>query len=239
MTLSEPSRRGGPATVVVVLAWAVVTVIALGAVVVGAVLHWLHRASTPPDVAAVARSAPVDEAGRRAAAMLDDRVAAVVGAAAWEWSSPAALADVCLAEPGSFFGQGFGPVRCTRTVTRVLAFDGDLAARNTEWGRALHTAGFTAHRGLDEPAAAGPGGRDVSYRDAAGVSLEISWGGSGYPPSFHGPPQVIRASDNEVYRAHRPVDGDAAIRDALGRGRHVAVVTVHFTYHAEPDAGGG
>jgi hypothetical protein len=49
---------------------------------------------------------------------------------------------------------------------------------------------------------------------------------------------VIRAADNEVYRAHQPVDGDAAIRAAFGRSRYVAVATIRFTYHTEPREGG-
>jgi hypothetical protein len=228
MTTTGTRRRAG---LVTVLVWVVLLAVVLGAVVIGTVLYRLDRASTPPDVAAVARSAAVQDAGRRAAALLDDRVATVVDAAAGESPAPAAVADVCLSEPGSFIGQGYGPVTCTRTITRILAFDGDLPARTTQWDRALRAAGWAGSRGLDQPVPPDAWAGTASYRDGAGVSLEIGWGERGYPPSFHGPPLVVRLADNEVYRTHRPIDGDAAIRAAFRRSRYVAVATVSFTYH--------
>jgi hypothetical protein len=181
-------------------------------------------------VAAIARSPAVAEADRQAAAVIDGRVTSVVGMMPWKTPAVTSIQDVCESEPGSFFGQGYGPVRCSRRVIQFVSFDGDLAARNAAWDRALRGAGWTS---TDMPYAVPSSSVPPAahYRDAAGAVLDIVWGERPDPPVLHSPPRTSDASGTRVYRADQAVDVDATITEAYAHSRYVAIVSADLWYY--------
>jgi hypothetical protein len=199
-------------------------------VLIGIVEYHFHQATTPPDVAAIARSPAVAQADLHAAAVIDGRVTSAVGMMPWKTPAVTSVEDVCESEPGSFFGQGDGPVRCDRRVIQFVSFDGDLAARNAAWDRALRGAGWT---NTDMPQVAPSGAPpSVRYRDdAAGAELDIVWGERPQPPVLRTLLPVSSASAARVYRAGPAVDVDATITGAYSHSRYVAIVSAYLSYY--------
>lgn len=198
-------------------------------VLIGIVEYHFHKATTPPDVAAIARSPAVAQAGLHAAAVIDGRVTSAVGMMPWKTPAVTSIEDVCESEPGSFFGQGYGPVRCGRRVIQFVSFDGDLAARNAAWDRALRGAGWT---NTDMPQVTPSGAPpSVRYRDAVGAELDIVWGERPQPPLLRTLLPAAGASATRVYRAGQPVDVDATITEAYLHSRYVAIVSAYLWYY--------
>jgi hypothetical protein len=215
-------------TVLRIVLTALALVVLLVVVLIGIVSYQFHRATTPPDVAAIARSAKVVQADRRAEATVDGQVAAAIQMMPWPAPATTAVEDVCESLPGSFFGQGYGPVRCTRRVTRFLSFDGDLAARSAAWDRALRGAGWTPSGSSGNAPGVPP---SVEYRDPAGVALTVVWGERPQLPLLRPSIRIAHDSDTQVFRASVPVDADATIREAYAHSRYVVVATGFLAYY--------
>lgn len=199
--------------------------VGLGLAGVGALAYWWHQLGTPPDVAATARSAPVDKAAVRAAGVVDPRLPAVVGPAPWLSPVSTGFADVCRTEAGSFIGSSYSPVKCTRTATQVLAADGLGAGHSKEWDRALRGAGWIGENEVSDP----PG--QMRYVDPAGLRLTVTWLRSPADPI---PPDLYQQRycdpETEVYRAEKAVDG-VATQAAYQRFRYLVVVTASLQYY--------
>src|SRR5687767_13785859 len=83
--------------------------VGLPLIAVGGFAYWLHRLSTPPDVRAVAHSAIVDQAARRAAVVVDSRLLTVMTTAPWLVSFSDGFEDACSTDCGPFFASRYQP----------------------------------------------------------------------------------------------------------------------------------
>jgi hypothetical protein len=213
----------GNAVVKVLLTVFVIVLVAIGAVV-AAFLYSLHRASTPPDAAAVGRSAAVAQADQRATATLDDRMTTLTALAVDMTPVATSVEDACGSRRGSMFGAGYGPVTCTRTVTRWFGFGGGVAARRQGWDTALRAAGWTT----DEPAPQPSAWRwPMIYRDPARVDLTVVWAERPRTPD-----DLRRSSafDAAYYRTDQRLDVNATAAAVYRNAPYLAVAELELSY---------
>jgi site-specific recombinase XerC len=182
------------------------TSVAVGLIVLGAAVcgYGLLR---PPDVAGVARSAEVAEADGVAAALLERRLAVLQALAPWLVAQATFVEDGCGTERKPYAIGQWPPVRCSRSVTRVFGFDGDLAGRARALEQALHAAGW--RRG------------ERRFCDSYGLDLLVRWR---WPAPAGGDRiWVSRGPD-------APLDVGAAVRAAQARHSYAVLITAIARY---------
>jgi hypothetical protein len=207
----------------------VVLVAAVGAAVTVA-RH--HDRPAGPDVAAVARSAGVEAAGAAAAGRLDDRMSTITAFAVDMTPVATSVRDVCVSRPvGASVGRAYGPVSCTRTVTRYFSFGGIPAPRRTGWDAALRAAGWQGNE--PEAAPADPDGwrLPLVYREpGTGLTLGVGWERRPQAPTFWDP-QETHTGDLVAVRADQPVDAAATAAAAYREEPFMAMAMLQSTYY--------
>jgi hypothetical protein len=200
----------------------VLVVIGLAGLAVAGVGVEFHRRTAPPDVAAVGRSAAVDAADAPAVPLLDDRMTTITALAVDMTPVTTSVRDVCGSRRQ---GLGYGPVTCTRTVSRYFAFGGTVPPRRSAWDAALRAAGWTS-------TAPSPPSDDwrtpLTYTDHAGVTLDVGWEQRPQPPTMWD-----RNDPGEVtyYRTDQPVDVDTTAATVYRTEPYMAVTVLQTAYY--------
>lgn len=207
-------------TIAALVVIAVVAIVGIG-VVIG---YTLHKASTPPDVAAVATSAAVAAADQQAIRLIDDRLTTLTALAVDMTPAATSVEDVCGSEPGSTFGAAYGPVTCVRTVTRYFGFGGAVAARSEGWDKALRAAGWSSHEPSPQPSA---WRRPMTYDDPSRVGLSVEWADRPQIPMDLGPYSQLDAT---YARAEQRVEPDTAAATVYRDSPHMAVAVLQLSY---------
>ncbi len=206
----------------------VVLVLAVGAAVT---VYRHHDRPARPDVAAVAGSAGVEAAGAAAAGLLDDRMATITAFAVDMTPVATSVRDVCVSRPGGGAAGSYGPVTCTRTVTRYFSFGGTVPPRRAGWDAALRAAGWAG----DEPADPADWRLPLVYSDAADhLSLGVGWEQRPQWPTFWDP-QETHTGDLLHVRADQPVDAGATAAAVYRDSPFMALAMLQITYY---DGGG-
>lgn len=217
----------------------------------------LHDPS-PPDVAAVANSAPVVAADRLATTEIDTRLTEVARAGTGTALGPAAVVDQCQSRRGGMWVATWSPVACARTVTAYFTFNADFERQMQGWSAALAAQGW---HGQGDPLAqplhyyeSMAGKRQPGNAGAAGPYLASDLPPSGELCKHSGPDDSVclqfdwaerprtravfllqDAGPQTVVRQRHDVDPAQAESAAFGTDRYVAIVTLVDDYFKPSD----
>jgi hypothetical protein len=211
-------RRVAGRTLITVVALAIVLPVAA----LATVAIWFSIVTRPLDVPKAARAADVTKAHRTTAALVDDRLNAVVAAAPGPSALATSVRDGCGNDGPAFFGQR-GSLACSRTVVRYLAVNGDLGTLQRAWEKRLTSAGWRR----DESYPAG-GPQGLGYLPPLGdrPQVGINWTERPGPPPTVGDPYF-----DEVKLDDQSVDRTATYQHAYAHYRYVVAVTVSVQYY--------
>jgi hypothetical protein len=211
-------RRVAVRTLLTVVALAIVLPVAA----LATVAIWFSVVTRPLDVPKAARAPDVTNAHRASAALVDDRLNAVVAAAPGASALATSILDGCRNSGPAFFGQR-GFLVCSRTVVRYLAVNGDLVTLQRAWEKRLTSAGW--RRDPSQPV----GGRfGLAYLPPLGDRplVSIKWSERPDPP-----PPVEGAHLVEVKLDDQPVDRPTTYQQAYAHYRYVVEVTYSVQYY--------
>ena len=190
-----------------------------------AILTYVHFAWAGPDVRQESKKAEAQRRHTSVASMMDRSLATVAGAAPHATRLASAIRDYCDNEVTSF---GAKPqMRCSRTVTVYLAFDGDQAEVERAWAKSLAVADWTWSDSM------------ITYqrfgsRVAGYPAVVVTWSTRPQPPYVAGnfaKGTPDKDTHDQVTLEQRPVDVAKLYQDAYVRHRYVADLEMSDHYY--------